>query len=448
VSGTHDNDLGWGLRVSDGRPVHVKDVQNGRECGCLCPVCKSPLIARQGKRRIWHFAHAADVDCCMGGETALHLAAKQTLKDLKGRILLPEEVILKAGWPRPVPQASKTRTRLNDLMTHMVPARLAAESVVRLEPQDWARQGFRPDAVLEKDDSQLLIEIRVTHEVDAEKRRQMRKAQLGAIEIDLSDTDRNIAPDDLKRLVVSEAPRKWLVTGRPGTRKKIEAELTKNLETEACRLNRMIPRALLTRGLRVNDCPRRRESGFEEVTIYTCMDCEYYCGESLDDLRDTPLWTMLDSRIRDGNEQFSVLCAHRGTAPNLPTEKQKDYVRDLASDDLSRESGLTASLPEDWNQNRSFCQEFIAAHPDCIGCGRKMALRRNAKERLFWGCSDYPMCRGISRYVAVPVLDRIVKSHEDKRKIDEKRSTLARPEPGPNSLSQRTAAFASRSTED
>ncbi len=29
----------------------------GNKCGCICPSCKTPLIARQGSQKEWHFAH-------------------------------------------------------------------------------------------------------------------------------------------------------------------------------------------------------------------------------------------------------------------------------------------------------------------------------------------------------------------------------------------------------
>lgn len=35
----------------------VYSVRRGRECGCICPSCKTPMIARQGPVREWHFAH-------------------------------------------------------------------------------------------------------------------------------------------------------------------------------------------------------------------------------------------------------------------------------------------------------------------------------------------------------------------------------------------------------
>lgn len=35
----------------------VGEVDNGVACGCFCPVCASPLLAKQGELNAWHFAH-------------------------------------------------------------------------------------------------------------------------------------------------------------------------------------------------------------------------------------------------------------------------------------------------------------------------------------------------------------------------------------------------------
>lgn len=48
----------FGLRTSDCTFVEVADVPRGRGCGCICPSCKTPLIARTGTVNTWHFAHA------------------------------------------------------------------------------------------------------------------------------------------------------------------------------------------------------------------------------------------------------------------------------------------------------------------------------------------------------------------------------------------------------
>lgn len=37
----------------------IGEVERGADCGCSCPVCGSPLVARQGAANDWHFAHEA-----------------------------------------------------------------------------------------------------------------------------------------------------------------------------------------------------------------------------------------------------------------------------------------------------------------------------------------------------------------------------------------------------
>lgn len=37
----------------------IGEVERGADCGCSCPVCNSPLVARQGAANEWHFAHEA-----------------------------------------------------------------------------------------------------------------------------------------------------------------------------------------------------------------------------------------------------------------------------------------------------------------------------------------------------------------------------------------------------
>lgn len=49
----------FGLNSADGTLVDVADVPRGAKCGCICPSCKTPLIARQGEDKGWHFAHAS-----------------------------------------------------------------------------------------------------------------------------------------------------------------------------------------------------------------------------------------------------------------------------------------------------------------------------------------------------------------------------------------------------
>ena len=66
-------------------------MSRGIKCECVCPdpKCGRPLIARQGKIKIWHFAHAGGQGgySCSGGETGLHKYAKQVLCESVGKVV-------------------------------------------------------------------------------------------------------------------------------------------------------------------------------------------------------------------------------------------------------------------------------------------------------------------------------------------------------------------------
>lgn len=47
----------FGLDSSTGELVDVGSVERGNACGCICPSCQTPLVARQGDEVEWHFAH-------------------------------------------------------------------------------------------------------------------------------------------------------------------------------------------------------------------------------------------------------------------------------------------------------------------------------------------------------------------------------------------------------
>ena len=47
----------FGLDAVSGQLVDVGNVKRGNACGCICPSCKTPLVARQGDEKEWHFAH-------------------------------------------------------------------------------------------------------------------------------------------------------------------------------------------------------------------------------------------------------------------------------------------------------------------------------------------------------------------------------------------------------
>jgi hypothetical protein len=78
----------FALREVDQRFVGVVDVASGLACGCICPSCKSRLIARKGNVKVWHFAHVGraegnqiETDCDYSWAVSMRLMARQLLGD-------------------------------------------------------------------------------------------------------------------------------------------------------------------------------------------------------------------------------------------------------------------------------------------------------------------------------------------------------------------------------
>ena len=45
---------------STGKMVHIDSVARGKSCGCHCPHCKEPLVAKHGDIKAHHFAHHSE----------------------------------------------------------------------------------------------------------------------------------------------------------------------------------------------------------------------------------------------------------------------------------------------------------------------------------------------------------------------------------------------------
>ncbi|MFC4444227.1 hypothetical protein [Caulobacter henricii] len=180
-------------QTAEGRIVSIRDVVSGRACGCFCPACEEPLIARKSggrpRSRADHFAHARDGACVGALETALHKLAKQILTDALG-VTLPAIAAEHEGVRRQSHGAK-----------HQVFESGAAEV---------ALPGVVADVVLRRGERALIVEILVTHASDAEKIARIRGLETSAIEIDLSKLSRRADPETVSEAVLVSAPRKWL----------------------------------------------------------------------------------------------------------------------------------------------------------------------------------------------------------------------------------------------
>ena len=156
--------LTYGLD-ENGTLIHVDDAIRGKGCNCVCPdpKCKAKLVAKQGAKNKWHFAHDNGADCIGGRMTALHMLAQKIIQEEK-----------KIRTPR-YQGKHIYRSEKNIVF-----------SEVKLEMQYQEEDvNRRPDCVGIDGDKQLWIEIKVEHGIDNAKLADIKAHGIMCIEIDL-----------------------------------------------------------------------------------------------------------------------------------------------------------------------------------------------------------------------------------------------------------------------
>ena len=89
------NLIPFGKDRASGRLLDVAEVAKGEQCCCICPSCGTQLVARQGTKKEWHFAHKKDYHkgthgpCRYSWFVALRMMIRQILSEEK-ELFLPE----------------------------------------------------------------------------------------------------------------------------------------------------------------------------------------------------------------------------------------------------------------------------------------------------------------------------------------------------------------------
>lgn len=155
--------------LKDGRLYEPTQVPNGKDCGCVCPGCKCPLVAKQ-KAKTPHFAHSNDENCSNGLETAVHLAVKQIIAE-KMMIRLPA-----LFWTSPLPKSNPT-------------SKIYIENIIKLKSVilEQSLGDFKPDIIVTDDNNtNYLVEVAVTHFIDNDKQKKINLKKIPTFEIDVS----------------------------------------------------------------------------------------------------------------------------------------------------------------------------------------------------------------------------------------------------------------------
>ena len=166
--------------------VDIKNVERGLACQCTCFECGETVIARKGKIKEHHFAHASNKESCtIHKESVLHKYAKEVILESMGLMLpaLPNSDNEAAWW-----------------------------TFEKILPE-FSLGLIRPDLVGYFDGEPILIEIAVTHFIDADKLKRIEVFKSKCIEIDLSSLLKsNISipsPEAKKEILENLNNRKW-----------------------------------------------------------------------------------------------------------------------------------------------------------------------------------------------------------------------------------------------
>ena len=189
------------------KSIHVADVERGKKCNCVCPDCKSPLIASKGTKQQNHFKHiaknVAKNEC--KGESVIHLAAKQIIIERK-QITLPGYIVTASKRDSRGKEYSERELVVEDGMV------ICFDSV----QEEIDLHGMKVDILAKKDNRLLIIEIFYCHKVEDQKLGKIAEANISAIEIDLSDLN----PEEVKNwetlwLYINDPKRiRWLHNAR------------------------------------------------------------------------------------------------------------------------------------------------------------------------------------------------------------------------------------------
>lgn len=155
--------------LKDGKIVDITEIDSGRNCNCVCPNCKRPLIAAKGEKNTHHFKHDKNDDDKRCVESILHLAAKDIFKKYSNTVFPEVYLFGKNEYKRHIKFIGKQEIKY---------------AKVEIEEQE---QNFVPDVkLITNNDEIYFIEIAVTHKIDYHKYLKLKQRDVSTIEINLS----------------------------------------------------------------------------------------------------------------------------------------------------------------------------------------------------------------------------------------------------------------------
>lgn len=166
--------------TAEGTYLSIQEAKNGFQCNCFCPVCNSPLVAKQGEKLSWHFAHASSsemTDFCR--ESDAHLAKKLKIKKTSRLKVPPIYPILSQ------PDLQNYRDSLFVPLYGFDPS-VGHDLQFDEMLLEKSMGDYIPDLIGVLNGRRYLIEVVVTHDITPEKLEKIRRDNLDCLKINVN----------------------------------------------------------------------------------------------------------------------------------------------------------------------------------------------------------------------------------------------------------------------
>ncbi len=254
--------------LRDGIPVHIDEVENGIKCNCICPSCKQPLIAYNNpkNKKAHHFQHQSLSDCRNYYETMIHYWAKEIINEL-GELTVPKHTFELGNSPRDYTYHKWNEDYPKEKIT---PVKIVFDKIFIEKHQN----GIKPDLIGVVNNRQIHVEIAVTHFIDDIKANKIKSLNVTSLEIDLSDIDRTLQKEELKRVLRygNISRMKWF-NNKAINQKKTESGQRKSTVREFIFAN-MTEKKVYGKAQDVYKCPLFKTE--YDITLHNCERCQYF----------------------------------------------------------------------------------------------------------------------------------------------------------------------------
>ena len=185
----------------------LTDLERGKACNCICPVCRKQLVAKLGSHNQWHFAHdGAECNLVAAQQTALHMLAKEIIESSK-KLRFPGISIKKDDYCNDI-EDYRVQAKIPQTIEYKKASVVNCDSVLLQKKIS----SIVPDIMVTAKGRSCLIEVAVTHFIDEEKERKIKEIGLPLFEIDLSNLyNSEFSREELaKEVLFNPSNRMWI----------------------------------------------------------------------------------------------------------------------------------------------------------------------------------------------------------------------------------------------